>query len=136
MIGISLAWGKSLGKDTTQKAAPPKAVKTAAKKKAPEKKVEKQKLSKKERIKNNNKTCTNNLRQLDAATQQWALESYKKADDKVYFKDIAPYLRNTSKAFYCPSNHKPYQDGHSVAESWLYPNYQTESEEFSGHKIP
>ena len=38
--------------------------------------------------------CINRLRQIDGATQQWALEYKKNPDDKVTWKDIVPYLKN------------------------------------------
>jgi general secretion pathway protein G len=38
--------------------------------------------------------CINNLRQIDGAIQQWALEQKKKPDDKVSWFDITPYLKN------------------------------------------
>jgi|GEM_PF-346480 len=37
--------------------------------------------------------CINNLRQLDGAIQQWALENKKDADALVTANDVAPYLR-------------------------------------------
>ena len=37
-------------------------------------------------------TCVNNLRQIDAAKQQWALEYRKKANDVPRPEDIAPYI--------------------------------------------
>ena len=38
-------------------------------------------------------TCINNLRQIDAAKQQWALEKSKTADAIPTVQDIAPYLK-------------------------------------------
>ena len=38
--------------------------------------------------------CINQLRQMDGAKQQWALENRKSAADTPTDKDIAPYLRN------------------------------------------
>lgn len=38
-------------------------------------------------------TCINNLRQIDAAKNQWALEKGKKSGDAVTEADIKPYLR-------------------------------------------
>ena len=43
--------------------------------------------------------CINNLRQMDGAVQQWALENKKKPEDKVSLSDIMPYLKNS---VYCP----------------------------------
>ena len=37
-------------------------------------------------------TCINNLRQLDGAKEQWALESRRNAGDAVEVADISPYL--------------------------------------------
>ncbi|MSU58298.1 MAG: hypothetical protein EXS35_08975 [Pedosphaera sp.] len=45
--------------------------------------------------------CINNLRQMDGAAQQWALENKKKLEDKVTWKDITPYLKNP---IVCPQN--------------------------------
>lgn len=45
--------------------------------------------------------CINNLRQLDGAKQQWALENSKTATALPQMSDLAPYLRNASLV--CPS---------------------------------
>ena len=45
-------------------------------------------------------TCINNLRQLDGATDQWAIENKKATGDFVTAKDIEPYLK---KFPMCPS---------------------------------
>jgi DNA repair exonuclease SbcCD ATPase subunit len=45
--------------------------------------------------------CINNLRQLDGAKQQWALEHNKTAEAVPTALDIAPYLNNTLPA--CPA---------------------------------
>jgi hypothetical protein len=47
--------------------------------------------------------CINNLRQIDGATQQWALDNQKRADDRVTWNDIAPYLKNP---MLCPQKGK------------------------------
>ncbi len=44
--------------------------------------------------------CINNLRQLDGAVQQWALENKKKDTDKPTMQDVQPYLKAT---LVCPS---------------------------------
>lgn len=46
--------------------------------------------------------CIANLRQLDGATQQWALENRKQANSPVTLQDILPYLRDKS-AIKCPA---------------------------------
>src|SRR5690349_17386773 len=40
--------------------------------------------------------CINNLRQLDGAVQQWALEQKKQSTDTVGLTDIQPYIKLTS----------------------------------------
>src|SRR5436305_14294636 len=39
--------------------------------------------------------CINNLRQIDGAIQQWALEQKKDATATVTFPDISSYLKNS-----------------------------------------
>lgn len=38
-------------------------------------------------------SCINNLRQIDGAKEQWALENHKKLKDIVTTNDIAPYIK-------------------------------------------
>jgi hypothetical protein len=42
--------------------------------------------------------CLNNLRQIDGAKQQWALENQRQPGDVPTYSDIAPYLGRTSYA--------------------------------------
>ncbi len=44
--------------------------------------------------------CINNLRQIDGAVQQWALESKALPNATVAYTDIQPYLKN---AVICPA---------------------------------
>src|SRR5438445_13329061 len=44
--------------------------------------------------------CINNLRQIDGAIQQWALENKKDSSATVAYTDISGYLKN---AVTCPS---------------------------------
>lgn len=44
--------------------------------------------------------CINNLRQIDDASQEWALDNYRAADAVVSFTDIQAYLKG---AVICPS---------------------------------
>jgi hypothetical protein len=46
--------------------------------------------------------CINNLRQLDGAIQQWALENQQPANASVTMNAVLPYLKN-SAAPVCPS---------------------------------
>jgi prepilin-type N-terminal cleavage/methylation domain-containing protein len=41
------------------------------------------------------KTCINNLRQIDGAKQQWALENKAAADAGIAYTDISGYLKNS-----------------------------------------
>jgi len=50
--------------------------------------------------------CINNLRQMDGAVQQWALENKKKSDDQYTLSNLQPYIKlaadgNLPK---CPAN--------------------------------
>jgi hypothetical protein len=47
--------------------------------------------------------CIVNLRQIDGATQQWALENKKSAEDVPSWEDLRPYL---SKMPVCPCGGK------------------------------
>jgi hypothetical protein len=69
-------------------------------------------------------TCINNLRKIDLATQQWALDHQRKAEDKVTWNDITPYLKNKLE---CPKGGK-YTVGPVVS------NVPTCS--ISGHTLP
>jgi len=44
----------------------------------------------------NANACINNLRQIDAAKNQWALEKNKSANDVPTVQDIAPYLKDNT----------------------------------------
>ena len=45
--------------------------------------------------------CINNLRQIDDASQEWAMECRQPADATVTFNDIQPYLKS---AVICPAS--------------------------------
>jgi competence protein ComGC len=47
--------------------------------------------------------CINNLRMIDAAKQQWALENGKKEDDVPTMQDIEKYLPNQRLPLECPA---------------------------------
>ncbi|MEK7706490.1 MAG: prepilin-type cleavage/methylation domain-containing protein [Verrucomicrobiota bacterium] len=47
--------------------------------------------------------CINNLRHMDSAIQQWALEYQKKPEDKITMPDIAPYLKDGDR-LRCPQS--------------------------------
>jgi prepilin-type N-terminal cleavage/methylation domain-containing protein len=47
--------------------------------------------------------CINNLKQIDAAKDQWALEAKKAASDAVTYADCIPFLKNPVAATNCPA---------------------------------
>ena len=52
------------------------------------------------RTKSQTNTCVNNLRQIEAAKQQWALDTKQAATATPAYTDISPYLKN---AVSCPT---------------------------------
>ena len=50
-----------------------------------------------------NAKCLNNLRQIDGAKQQWALENKQPADAVVVMQQILPYLSHNGTLPTCPS---------------------------------
>ncbi|MDD5140906.1 MAG: prepilin-type N-terminal cleavage/methylation domain-containing protein [Verrucomicrobiales bacterium] len=50
--------------------------------------------------------CINNLRQIDAAVNQWALENKKVSSDNVLLSDLTPYIKlnSASQIPGCPAN--------------------------------
>lgn len=61
----------------------------------------------------NRSTCINNLRVIDSAMQQWALEQHKSANAAVDYSDIGPYLKDSVT---CPAG------GTSIADSYIVAN--------------
>ena len=55
--------------------------------------------------------CINNLRHIDGAIQQWALENKKAAGATVDFTDISGYLKNS---VICPSGGTAFSDSYTV----------------------
>jgi prepilin-type N-terminal cleavage/methylation domain-containing protein len=55
--------------------------------------------------------CINNLRQIDGATQQWALENKVAASATVIFANIQPYLKNS---VVCPEGGVAFSDSYSL----------------------
>lgn len=48
--------------------------------------------------------CLNNLRQLDAAKQQWALETGQLEDATPNAEDLDPYIKNGAQRLICPQD--------------------------------
>ena len=57
--------------------------------------------------------CINNLRQIDGAIQQWALENKKDAAATVAFSDVSPYLKNS---VICPSGGTAFSDSYTIVD--------------------
>ena len=55
--------------------------------------------------------CINNLRQVDGAIQQWALEQKKDAAAAVVETDITPFLKNS---VVCPSGGVAFVDSYAI----------------------
>jgi prepilin-type N-terminal cleavage/methylation domain-containing protein len=56
--------------------------------------------------------CISNLRQIDGAIQQWALDTKQGDTATVTAADVLPYLKN---AVVCPSGGKTFADSYSVS---------------------
>ena len=55
--------------------------------------------------------CINNLRQIDGATQQWALENKAAPSATVSFTDISAYLKNS---VICPEGGTAFSDSYTL----------------------
>jgi prepilin-type N-terminal cleavage/methylation domain-containing protein len=58
------------------------------------------------------KTCLQNLRQIDGAVASYALEARKEAGQPVSYEDIKVYL---DKSVFCPAGGKTFDDSYSIA---------------------
>jgi prepilin-type N-terminal cleavage/methylation domain-containing protein len=55
--------------------------------------------------------CINNLRQIDGAVQQWALETKAAANASVAYTDVKDYLKNSVT---CPSGGTAFSDSYTL----------------------
>jgi hypothetical protein len=62
--------------------------------------------------------CINNLRQIDGAIQQWALEFKKSPNASVDATDVTPYLKNL---VVCPSGGSAFVDSYQVTDVSSHP---------------
>jgi prepilin-type N-terminal cleavage/methylation domain-containing protein len=58
--------------------------------------------------------CINNLRQIDGATQQWALENKKNSTDVAAYTDIKDYLK---AQVVCPSGGSTFANSYTMGAS-------------------
>ena len=56
--------------------------------------------------------CINNLRQIDGAIQEWALEQKKGEEAAVQYSDIKPYLKNS---VVCPAGGTTFADSYQLS---------------------
>jgi prepilin-type N-terminal cleavage/methylation domain-containing protein len=59
------------------------------------------------------KACINNLRQIDGAIQQWAMENKQTANAPVTEADVTPYLK---RSVVCPSGGTTFSDSYQLAD--------------------
>jgi prepilin-type N-terminal cleavage/methylation domain-containing protein len=74
--------------------------------------------------------CINNLRQIDGAVQQWALEQKKAASATVAYTDIKDYLKNS---VICPSGGTAFSDSYTISTVAVKPTCQKVS---ATHLLP
>ena len=74
--------------------------------------------------------CINNLRQVDGAIQQWALEYKKDPSASVGETDVTPYLKNSVA---CPSGGTAFSDSYTLLTVADKPTCQKDS---ANHVLP
>jgi len=74
--------------------------------------------------------CISNLRQIDGAIQQWALDMKKDAGQPVTYSDIKSYLKNDVT---CPSGGTTFDDSYAISTVDSSPTCQKKPET---HKMP
>jgi prepilin-type N-terminal cleavage/methylation domain-containing protein len=66
-------------------------------------------------------SCINNLRQIDGAIQQWALENKKDTGATVVYTDISSYLKNSVT---CPTGGTAFSDSYTISTVAVKPTCQ------------
>ena len=78
--------------------------------------------------------CINNLRQIDGAVQQWALENKQAPTATVAATDVLPYLKS---AVICPSGGTAFSDSYKVTDVQTKPTCTSSGGTSSnGHVLP
>ena len=78
--------------------------------------------------------CINNLRQIDGAVQQWALENKQAATAGVNATDVYPYLK---ASVICPSGGTSFTDSYAVTDVATKPTCEsTGGKTANGHVLP
>ena len=74
--------------------------------------------------------CINNLRQIDGAIQQWALEQKKDPTAAVVETDVTPYLKNS---VVCPAGGTTFADSYTIVDVATKPVCQKQA---ATHVLP
>jgi len=74
--------------------------------------------------------CINNLRQIDGAIQQWALEYKKSSTAAVAETDVTPFLKNS---IVCPAGGTTFADSYTLVDPSTAPMCQIVP---ATHKMP
>src|SRR5881275_234799 len=78
--------------------------------------------------------CINNLRQIDGAVQQWALETQQAATANVVFTDISSYLKNS---VICPSGGTTFANSYATTTVSAKPTCTSAGgKAANGHLLP
>ncbi len=92
----------------------------------------------KSRLQANAKSCINNLRIMEDAKAQYAIENKKTNEDSLTLSELTAYLRNPQSAR-CPTTEDEYTINGAasgvIGDPITCPNYNPTSKEFSTHKI-
>ena len=88
----------------------------------------------KARITSQKNACINNLRQIDGAIQQFAMENKKAASSPVTETDVTPYLRNLLA---CPAGGTKFSDSYKVTDCSTAPTcFTSGGGAANGHVLP
>lgn len=74
--------------------------------------------------------CISNLRLIEKAKEQWAMDNNGTEQDEVYESDVDPYIKGGLNQLFCPQGKTPYTPGKTGTLPQC-PNVQT----FTGHVI-
>lgn len=78
--------------------------------------------------------CINNLRIIDAAVEQWGIESMQKAGATVTATNIDPYIRGGTAKMYCPADAaKTFATSYTITTLGAAPACQIDA---TNHKLP
>jgi prepilin-type N-terminal cleavage/methylation domain-containing protein len=86
------------------------------------------------RITSQKNACINNLRQIDGAVQQYALENKKAPSAGVTETDVTPYLKNSLA---CPAGGTGFADSYKVTDCQTQPTcISSGGTSANGHLLP